>query len=167
METAFVGIPGILSVTSGYTGGQKAHPTYEEVSAGITGHAESVQVIFDPSKISYERLLDVFWHNIDPLAKNSQFCDHGSQYRSAIFYHDEDQHRAADASKAKLEEQPRFKGQIVTQIVAASTFYPAEEYHQQFYRKNPIRYHQYRTGCGRDRRLRELWGDAAEGEQHP
>jgi peptide-methionine (S)-S-oxide reductase len=163
MEPAFAQLEGVLSVTSGYTGGQKKSPSYEEVSSGTTGHAESVQVIYDPGKISYERLLDVFWHNIDPLARNAQFCDHGSQYRSAIFYQDESQRRAAEESRQKLEEHPQLKGKIATQIVAASTFYPAEEYHQHFYRKNPVRYHEYRLGCGRDRRLQELWGESAGG----
>jgi peptide-methionine (S)-S-oxide reductase len=164
-ETAFVGLPGVISVTSGYTGGQKKNPTYEEVSAGGTGHAESVEVVYDPAKTSYERLLEVFWHNVDPFQKDGQFCDHGTQYRSAIFYRDEAQRKAAEDSKRKLEEQPRFKGKIVTQIVAASTFYPAEEYHQAFYKKNPVRYHSYRAGCGRDARLKEIWGEPAGGKQ--
>ncbi|MCA1582199.1 MAG: peptide-methionine (S)-S-oxide reductase MsrA [Acidobacteria bacterium] len=164
-ETAFEGVPGVLSVTSGYTGGQKKNPTYEEVSSGGTGHAESVEVAYDPAKISYEKLLEIFWHNVDPLQANAQFCDHGSQYRSAIFFLDDAQRRAAEESKRRLEEESRFKGKIVTQIVAASTFYPAEEYHQDFYRKNPARYHQYREGCGRDARLKQLWGDAAGGHK--
>ena len=163
-ETAFEGLPGVISVTSGYTGGQKKNPTYEEVSAGGTGHAESVEVVFDPAKTSYERLLEVFWHNVDPFQKDAQFCDHGTQYRSAIFYNGEAQRKAAEESKRKLEEQPRFKGKIATQIVAASTFYPAEEYHQQFYKKNPVRYHAYRAGCGRDARLKEIWGEPAGGK---
>ena len=162
-ETAFEGLPGVISVTSGYTGGQKKNPTYEEVSAGGTGHAESVEVVFDPGKTSYEKLLEVFWHNVDPFQKDAQFCDHGRQYRSAIFYNGEAQRKAAEESKRKLEEQPRFKGKIVTEIVAASTFYPAEEYHQDFYKKNPVRYHAYRTGCGRDARLKEIWGEATGG----
>ena len=162
-ETAFEGVPGVLSVTSGYTGGHEKNPTYEQVSSGTTGHAESVEVAYDPSKIGYEKLLEIFWHNVDPLQANAQFCDHGSQYRSAIFYRDDAQKKAAEESKRKLEEEPRFKGKIVTQIVAATTFYPAEEYHQDFYKKNPVRYHEYRTGCGRDARLKELWGDAAAG----
>ena len=157
-ETAFEGVPGVSTVISGYTGGQKKNPTYEEVSAGTTGHAESVEVTFDPSKISYEKLLEIFWHNVDPLQGGGQFCDHGNQYRSAIFYLNDAQRTAAEASKRKLEEQSRFKGKIVTQIVAASTFYPAEEYHQDFYKKNPVRYQSYRLGCGRDARLKELWG---------
>jgi peptide-methionine (S)-S-oxide reductase len=162
-ETAFEGVPGVVSVTSGFTGGQKKNPTYEEVSSGSTGHAESVEVIFDPGKISYERLLEIFWHNVDPFDAGGQFCDRGTQYRSAIFYLDDAQRQAALASKAKLEEQPRFKGKIVTQIVAASTFYPAEEYHQDFYKKNPVRYREYRLGCGRDARLKQIWGEAAGG----
>jgi peptide-methionine (S)-S-oxide reductase len=163
-ETAFEGLPGVISVTSGYTGGQKKNPTYEEVSAGGTGHAESVEVVFDPAKTSYEKLLEVFWHNVDPFQKDAQFCDHGTQYRSAIFYNGEAQRKAAEESRRKLEEQARFKGKIVTQIVAASTFYPAEEYHQDFYKKNPVRYHAYRAGCGRDARLKEIWGAPAGGK---
>ena len=164
-ETAFVGVPGVVSVTSGYTGGQTKNPTYEQVSSGATGHAESVQVVFDPTKITYARLLDVFWHNVDPTQKGGQFCDHGTQYRSAIFYTSEDQKKAAEESLRKLDEQPRFHGKIATQIVAASTFYRAEEYHQEFYKKNPIRYHEYRWGCGRDARLKEIWGKDAGGER--
>jgi peptide-methionine (S)-S-oxide reductase len=161
MEPAFDKIPGVVSVTAGYTGGHKKDPTYEEVSAGGTGHAESVQVIYDPSKVSYEKLLTVFWHNIDPTTKDRQFCDSGHQYRSAIFYHNEEQHRLALLSKERLEKTKTFKEPIVTEIVKASEFYPAEEYHQHYYRKNPIRYKFYRYRCGRDQRLRELWGDAA------
>ena len=162
-ETAFEGVPGVVAVISGYTGGHVANPTYEQVSAGVTGHAESVQVVYDPGKISYEKLLDIFWHNVDPLQANAQFCDHGNQYRSAIFYKDPAQQNAAEASKAKLEEEPRFKGKIVTEIVPATTFYRAEEYHQDFWKKNPVRYYSYRAGCGRDARLKELWGAAAGG----
>ncbi|HEX5774172.1 MAG TPA: peptide-methionine (S)-S-oxide reductase MsrA, partial [Geomobilimonas sp.] len=161
MEAPFDTLPGVLSVTSGYTGGQKKNPTYEEVSAGGTGHTESVQVVYDPARISYGKLLDVFWHNIDPTVKDRQFCDVGSQYRSAIFYHGEEQRRLAVASKEALARSKPFKGPIVTEITAASTFYPAEEYHQQYYKKNPLRYKYYRAGCGRDRRLKELWGSAA------
>lgn len=164
-ETAFEGVPGVISVTSGYTGGQKKDPTYEEVSSGGTGHAESVQVVYDPSKISYEKLLEIFWHNVDPFQANGQFCDHGNQYRSAIFYQGDAQRSAAEASKRKLEEDPKFRGKIVTQIVPASTFYPAEEYHQDFYKKDPVRYHSYRTGCGRDARLKAIWGEAAGGHK--
>ena len=164
-ETAFVDVPGVLSVTSGFTGGQTRNPTYEQVSSGGTGHAESIEVVFDPAKVSYEKLLDIFWHNVDPTQANGQFCDHGNQYRSAIFYANEAQHKAAEASKAKLQADPRFAGKIATQIVPASPFYRAEEYHQQFYKKNPVRYHEYREGCGRDARLRALWGLDAGGHK--
>jgi len=158
MEPPFEKLDGVISVTSGYTGGLKKNPTYEEVSAGKTGHAESIEVLYDPAKISYAKLLEVFWQNIDPLAANRQFCDVGSQYRSGIFYKDESQKKLAEESKRKLEENAKFKGKIATEITQASTFYPAEEYHQDFYKKNPIRYKSYRWGCGRDRRLEELWG---------
>jgi peptide-methionine (S)-S-oxide reductase len=158
MEPAFDKLPGVRSVTSGYTGGQKLNPTYEEVSSGTTGHAESIEISYDPAVISYSKLLDVFWRNVDPTVKDRQFCDSGSQYRSAIFYHGEDQKRLAEASKKALEQSKRFPGPIYTEIVAATTFYPAEEYHQKYYQKNPIRYKYYRYGCGRDQRLKELWG---------
>jgi peptide-methionine (S)-S-oxide reductase len=161
MEHPFDEIPGVVSVTPGYTGGQKKNPTYEEVSAGGTGHAESVQIVYDPAKVTYEKLLDVFWHNIDPVAKDRQFCDTGHQYRSAIFYHNEEQHRLALQSKALLEKNKTFKEPIATEIVQATEFYPAEEYHQHYYKKNPIRYKYYRTTCGRDKRLKEVWGSAA------
>ncbi len=161
MEHPFDELPGVISVTSGYTGGHKINPTYEEVSAGGTGHAESVQVIYDPKRISYEKLLDVYWHNIDPTTLNRQFCDAGNQYRTAIFYFNETQKRLAELSKKALEKSKPFKGPIVTEIVPAGVFYPAEEYHQHYYRKNPIRYRFYRQGCGRDKRLKELWGSAA------
>jgi peptide-methionine (S)-S-oxide reductase len=161
MEPPFDALDGVVSTTSGYTGGQKVNPTYHEVSAGGTGHAESVEVVYDPKKVSYEKLLDVFWHNVDPTQKDGQFCDHGNQYRTAIFVHDDEQKRLAEASKAALVKSKPFKGEIVTQIVPASTFYPAEDYHQDYYMKNPVRYKFYRTGCGRDARLKELWGAAA------
>ncbi len=161
MEHPFDELPGVISVTSGYTGGHKKNPTYEEVSAGGTGHAESVQIVYDPTKISYEKLLTVYWHNIDPTVKDRQFCDSGHQYRSAIFYHTAEQRRIALQSKEALEKNRPFRGQIVTEIVPAGEFYPAEEYHQHYYKKNPIRYKFYRTSCGRDRRLKELWGDEA------
>lgn len=161
MEHPFDELPGVVSVTSGYTGGHKRNPTYEEVSAGGTGHAESVQVIYDPGKIGYDRLLTRFWHNVDPTAKDRQFCDSGNQYRSAIFYHDEEQRRLALKSRQALEANKPFKGAIVTEIVAATVFYPAEEYHQRYYKKNPLRYSYYRLSCGRDHRLKELWGDQA------
>ena len=160
MEPPFDKLPGVISTTSGYTGGQKPNPTYEEVSSGRTGHAEAVQVVYDPKKVSYEQLLDVFWHNIDPTVKNQQFCDVGSQYRTGIFYHDDEQKRLAEASKAALEKSKPFKAPIVTEITRAGEFYPAEEYHQDFYLKNPVRYKFYRNGCGRDARLEQLWGRA-------
>jgi peptide-methionine (S)-S-oxide reductase len=165
MEHPFDALPGVVSVTSGYTGGQKVNPTYKEVSAGGTGHAEAVQIVYDPSKIAYGKLLEVFWHNIDPTAKDRQFCDSGNQYRSAIFYHTEEQQKEALQSKAALEKTKPFKEPVVTEIVPAGEYYPAEEYHQQYYKKNPIRYRYYRSGCGRDRRLKELWGSAAGGEK--
>jgi len=163
MEGPFEKLPGVKSAVSGYMGGHKKNPTYEEVSSGGTGHAEAVQVVYDPAKVSYEKLLEVFWHNIDPLQANAQFCDRGSQYRSAIFYHDEAQKAAALESKSAIESKGRFPKPIVTEIVAAAVFYPAEEYHQDFYKRNPLRYNSYRLGCGRDRRLKELWGDQAGG----
>jgi peptide-methionine (S)-S-oxide reductase len=161
MQPAFDKLEGVKSTTAGYTGGHTKNPTYEEVSAGGTGHAESVQIVYDPAKISYEKLLDIFWHNIDPTVRNRQFCDTGNQYRTAIFYHNEMQRILAEASKISLEKTKPFKGPIVTEITAATEFYPAEEYHQEYYKKNPIRYKFYRYTCGRDQRLRELWGSAA------
>ncbi len=161
MEHPFDQLPGVVSVTSGYTGGHKKNPAYEEVSAGGTGHAEAVQIVYDPEKVPYEKLLDVFWHNIDPTVRDRQFCDVGNQYRSAIFYHDEEQHRLALQSKEMLEKNKPFKGPILTEIAPAGEFYPAEEYHQHYYKKNPIRYKFYRFSCGRDKRLEELWGDEA------
>ncbi len=157
MEHPFDQLDGVISVMPGYTGGSKKNPTYEEVSSGTTGHAESVQITYDPSKITYAKLLDVFWHNIDPTVKDQQFCDVGSQYRSAIFYHTMEQKQLAEASKNALEKSGRFK-HIYTEIVPASDFYPAEEYHQHYYKKNPVRYNFYRWNCGRDQRLHELWG---------
>ena len=161
MESPFDKLPGVISVTAGYTGGSVKNPTYEQVSAGGTGHAESVQIVFDPKRISYGRLLEVYWHNVDPTVKDRQFCDTGHQYRSAIFYHGEEQRREAEASKAALEKNRPFKAPVVTEIVPAGPFYPAEEYHQHYYKKNPIRYRFYRGACGRDARLRELWGGSA------
>jgi peptide-methionine (S)-S-oxide reductase len=158
MEHPFDELEGVVSVTPGYTGGHKKNPTYEEVSSGTTGHAESVQIVYDPAKIAYTKLLDVFWHNIDPTLQNQQFCDTGTQYRTAIFFHNEEQKRLADESKRVLEKSGRFKGPIYTEIVPASQFYPAEEYHQHYYKKNPIRYKFYRYNCGRDQRLKEIWG---------
>jgi len=163
MEPPYDKLPGVVATISGYTGGRKPNPTYEEVSSGSTGHAESVTVVYDPKKVTYEKLLDVFWHNIDPTVKDRQFCDGGNQYRTAIFYHDEAQRKAAEASKAALEKSRPFKEPIVTEIVMAGPFYPAEDYHQDFYMKNPVRYQLYRSGCGRDARLKQLWGDQAGG----
>ena len=162
MEQPFDVLPGVVSTTSGYIGGQKKNPTYEEVSAGRTGHTEAVQVVYDPQKVTYEKLLDVFWHNIDPTVKDQQFCDHGSQYRSGIFYTDDGQKRLAEASKAALDRNKPFTGAIVTEITRAAEFYPAEDYHQDYYLKNPLRYKYYRSGCGRDNRLKQLWGKAPE-----
>ena len=161
MEPAFEGLEGIVSVTVGYTGGSTQNPTYEEVSSGTTGHAESIEIVYDPAKISYARLLDIFWHNIDPFVKDRQFCDVGRQYRTAVFYHNEEQKKLAEASKKALEEANLSRGPIYTEIVPASTFYKAEEYHQMYYKKNPVRYKFYRWNCGRDARLEELWGKAA------
>lgn len=161
VETAFEGRAGVSAVISGYTGGQKLDPTYEEVSSGTTGHAESVQVHYDPARISYAQLLDIFWHNIDPTQRDAQFCDHGRQYRSSIFYGNDAEKKLAESTKAELERTAKLPGPIVTEIVAATRFYPAEEYHQDFYKKDPVQYKTYRLGCGRDARLRELWGKAA------
>ena len=161
MEPPFDKLDGVISTTSGYIGGKVANPTYEQVSAGRTGHTEAVQIAYDPTRITYEKLLDVFWHNIDPTVKDRQFCDIGSQYRSGIFVHDAEQKRLALASKGALEKSKPFKQPIVTEITDATTFYPAEEYHQDYYTKNPVRYRYYRAGCGRDARLKELWGERA------
>jgi peptide-methionine (S)-S-oxide reductase len=157
MVHPFDSLPGVVSVTSGYAGGQVKNPTYEEVSAGGTGHRESVQIVYDPRRVSYEKLLDVFWHNVDPTDNTGQFCDKGLQYRSAIFYHDETQKRLAEESKQALVR--RFKT-IYTDILPAADFYAAEDYHQDYYKKNPIRYQFYRFNCGRDRRLEQVWGSA-------
>ena len=161
MEPPFDSIDGVISTISGYTGGSKENPTYKEVSRGSTGHTEAVQIIYDPALVSYTELLDVFWKNIDPTMADGQFCDWGNQYRSEIFYHDEEQKRLAISSKTALEKTKPFKQPVVTQITAAGSFYPAEDYHQDYYKKNPIRYTFYRTGCGRDARLKELWGEKA------
>lgn len=163
MEHPFDELEGVISTTSGYIGGHQAHPTYEQVSAGSTGHAEAVQVAYDPAAVSYQRLLEVFWHNVDPLDAGGQFCDRGSQYRAAIFYHTDEQRQQAEASKLALASNGTLPDKIVTEIVQASEFYRAEEYHQDYYQRNPIRYNFYRFGCGRDRRLTELW---AEVEAH-
>jgi peptide-methionine (S)-S-oxide reductase len=158
MQGPFDRLDGVISTRAGYTGGHTKSPNYQDVSAGITGHAEAVRVEYDPSKTGYEKLLDVFWHNIDPTAKDSQFCDHGTQYRSAIFYLGDDQKELAFASLDELEKTKPFAGEIQTQIVKADIFYDAEDYHQDYYKKNPLRYKYYRFGCGRDARLKELWG---------
>ncbi len=156
MEADFEKVPGVVAAVAGYMGGKDANPTYKQVSSGGTGHAEVVRVTYDPARVSYADLLEVFWRNVDPLTADAQFCDQGSQYRSALFPLDDAQRRLAEASKARLES--RFDRPIVTEISPASTFYPAEGYHQDYYKKNPIRYRVYRTSCGRDRRLKELWG---------
>lgn len=160
MEPPYDKLEGVISTTSGYTGGHTKNPTYEEVSAGRTGHAEAVRIIYDPAKISYARLLGVFWRNIDPLTPNQQFCDQGSQYRAAIFYHNEEQQRLAETSKAALEQSSRFNQPIVVEIKPAAEFYAAENYHQNYYQKNPVRYKLYRFACHRDQRLEELWGES-------
>lgn len=159
MEPPFEALPGVISVVSGYTGGRTKNPSYEDVSSGMTGHAEAVRIVYEPSKVSFEQLLEVFWHNIDPLTPDQQFCDKGTQYRAAIFYHDEAQRAAAEASKDALAASGRFKTSVVTSIVPARAFFPAEDYHQDYYRHNPLRYKYYRHGCGRDERLQELWGN--------
>ncbi len=161
MEGPFDKLDGVKSTTSGYIGGYKKNPTYREVSSGTTGHTEAVQIIYDPKKVTYQKLLDVFWVNIDPTVENRQFCDHGSQYRSGIFYHGAEQQQLAEASKAKLEKDKPFEGMIFTEVTAATECYPAEDYHQDYYIKNPIRYKFYRYSCGRDQRLQALWGDRA------
>lgn len=158
MEPPFDKLEGVISTTSGYTGGDQRNPTYRQVSAGGTGHTEAVEILYDPEKISYAELLDVFWRNIDPLTADRQFCDVGSQYRTGIFFHNEDQKRLAEQSKQALTASDRFDKPIVTEITPAGEFYPAEDYHQDYYQKNPLRYKFYRYQCGRDQRLEELWG---------
>lgn len=158
MEEVFEKVPGVTSVTSGYMGGRVEHPTYEQVSAGGTGHAESVEVVYDPAKVSYTALLDAFWRNVDPVTPNAQFCDHGSQYRAVIFYLGDEEKRLAEESKVAIEQSGRLPGRIVTELTLASTFYPAEDYHQDFYKKNPVRYKFYKYNCGRAQRLEDLWG---------
>lgn len=157
-ESDFDKLPGVLSTTSGYIGGHVANPSYQQVSAGNSGHVEAVQVRYDPSQTSYAQLLEAYWPTIDPLTANAQFCDHGSQYRSAIFYATAKEKALAEASKAALQASGRFSQPIVTEILPATTFYPAEAYHQDYYQKNPLRYAYYRHGCGRDARLEQLWG---------
>lgn len=158
IEADFEKLDGVIDVESGYIGGSTANPTYQQVSAGGTGHAEAVRVRYDPRRVGYEKLLDYFWHHIDPTVKNRQFCDAGSQYRSAIFYQNDAEQRLAQDSLRALEKSGKF-ARIYTEIVAAATFYPAEDYHQDYYKKNPVRYQFYRTSCGRDARVKSLWGD--------
>ncbi len=162
MEPPYDKLEGVLSTTSGYMGGAVKNPTYGAVSNGTTGHTEVVQVVYDPGKVKYEKLLEVFWRNIDPTVTNRQFCDVGSQYRSTIFTHTTEQKSLADNSKALLQMTKPFKDPIVTPVVVATEFWPAEEYHQDYYVKNPVRYSYYRTGCGRDARLKDLWGSSAK-----
>jgi peptide-methionine (S)-S-oxide reductase len=161
MEPPFDHLPGVASTTSGYTGGEVEDPTYEEVSSGRTGHTEAVRVVYDPDEVTYEELLHVFWRNVDPSDAGGQFCDRGSQYRSGIFVGSQEERRLAEASKAEVEE--RLGKPVATAVETAGPFYAAEDYHQDYYEKNPIRYKIYRTGCGRDGRLREVWGDEAGG----
>ena len=158
VESDFDRVPGVISTTSGYTGGTVANPSYAQVSSKTTGHAEAVEVVFDPAKVSYAQLVEYFWHTIDPTTKDRQFCDAGTPYRTAIFVVDAEQRRIAEASRAALEKSKPFKEPIVTEIVTAGTFYPAETYHQDYATKNPLRYKIYRSGCGRDARLEQLWG---------
>jgi peptide-methionine (S)-S-oxide reductase len=160
MEGPFDHVTGVVSTTSGYTGGSVKRPSYEQVSSGTTGHAEAVDVVYDPAKVTYAQLLDVFWRNVDPTDGGGQFCDRGNQYRTGIFYHDAEQQRLAEQSKQAIEASGKLKKKIVTQIVPAGEFYAAEDYHQDYYVKNPLRYKYYRFNCGRDDRLKDLWGAA-------
>ena len=157
VEADFEKLPGVVAAESGYTGGKTVNPTYEQTNTGNTGHTEAVRITYDPAKVSYASLLDHFWKNIDPTLKNRQFCDVGSQYRSALFYQNEMEKKAIETSKAGILNAGRIK-EIHTEIAPATAFYPAEEYHQDYYKKNPVRYKFYRTGCGRDKRLSEIWG---------
>lgn len=156
MEPPFDALPGVTATVSGYTGGTRANPTYKEVSAGNTGHVEAIEVTYDPAKVSYEQLLEVYWRNVDPLDAGGQFCDRGEPYRTAIFYHGAEQKRLAETSKVRIEQ--RLKRAVVTPLREAMTFYPAEDYHQNYYQRNPLRYKYYRYRCGRDARLEQLWG---------
>jgi len=158
VESDFDKVPGVKSTISGYTGGKVANPSYEQVSAKSTGHAEAVEVVYDPKVVSYEQLVDYFWRTIDPTTKDRQFCDAGSPYRTAIFVQDATQLAAAQASLAKLEKSKPFKEPVVTEIALAGPFYAAEDYHQDYYKKNPVRYKYYRNGCGREERIKQLWG---------
>ncbi|HEU5310225.1 MAG TPA: peptide-methionine (S)-S-oxide reductase MsrA [Candidatus Eisenbacteria bacterium] len=164
MEPPFESLPGVRSVTSGYSGGPEKDPTYSQVSSGLTGHTESIDIVFDPKTISYERLLQVYWRNIDPTQRGGQFCDKGSQYRSAIFYRTPQQKTLAERSRDAIVRSGRLKGPIVTEVTNFRAFFAAEEYHQDYYKKNPDHYHAYRKGCGRDERLRAIWGSGKEDE---
>ncbi|MDB5510501.1 MAG: peptide methionine sulfoxide reductase [Hyphomicrobiales bacterium] len=161
LESDMDKVKGVRSTTSGYSGGKVANPTYQQVSAGRTGHTEVVKVVYDPNVVTYAQLLHVFWRNVDPVTANAQFCDQGSQYRGAVFYGNAEEKKLAEASRAEIAG--RFDKPIVTEILPAATFYPAEEYHQDYYLKNPIKYKYYRYSCGRDARLQELWGSEAGG----
>ncbi len=158
IEKLFDNLDGVVSATSGFTGGTVKNPSYEEVSSGATGHREAVLVVYDPARISYDQLLDAFWHDIDPTTPNGQFCDFGPQYRTAVFYHDETQHRLAAASKSKIDQSKKLSRPVATEILPAQMFYPAEDYHQDFARRHADHYSAYRIGCGRDRKLHEVWG---------
>jgi methionine-S-sulfoxide reductase len=157
-QSAFDQLEGVISTAVGYAGGHTEDPSYEEVCSGTTGHAESIEILYDPSQITYEELLEVFWRNIDPTARNRQFADVGTEYRTAIFYHDQEQKQLAESSKAKLEQSGKFAAPIVTEIVPASTFYNAEDYHQEYYQKNPVGYNMYKYGSGRVQYLARTWG---------
>jgi peptide-methionine (S)-S-oxide reductase len=157
MEPPFDKVEGVISTTSGYTGGKAKNPSYQQVSAGKTGHAEAVQIKYDPTKVSYQKLLDIFWQNIDPTVKNKQFCDVGNQYRTAIFYHDDRQKQLAESTKEKITQ--KLQKNIYTEIVSVTQFYSAEDYHQDYYIKNPLKYKYYRFACGRDQRLNQIWGN--------
>jgi peptide-methionine (S)-S-oxide reductase len=166
VESDFDKVPGVISTTSGYIGGKTANPTYREISGGSTGHAEAVKIVYDPKVVSFDRLLFVFWRTVDPVTRDAQFCDYGTQYRTAIFFMNDVQRQKALASKAELEKSGKLKRPIVTEIVQAGPFYAAEDYHQDYYKKNPFQYNLYRFNCGRDARLEELWGKEAGGGTH-
>ena len=161
VESDFDQVEGVLETVSGYTGGTTENPTYKAVTGGNTGHYEAVRITYDPAKVSYEELLDVFWHSVDPTDAGGQFCDRGDSYRTAVFFHSPEQKRAAIASKRAIDDSGTLKGSIVTPILMAKAFYPAEAYHQDYYVKDPLRYRFYRFGCGRNQRLRDIWGKEA------
>ena len=161
MEPPYDKVDGVISTISGYTGGHTKNPTYKSVSSGRSGHAEVLQVSYDPSRVSYQQLLEIFWRNIDPTRDDGQFCDRGTQYRPAIYYLNEEQLAAAQASRDYIEQTKTFPDKLKVEITRAGKFYPAEEYHQDYYKKNPVRYKYYRYSCGRDKRLKQLWGDMA------